>query len=171
MVDEEPLVKFSRYLAGRHRVLLGIAAEIRDHLDACGPDEAHARSKSRARASDLMWLWTLGAYEVVRTMCQAPMCFAPTVMREVSALKAELERVRVPNTKMEKVKYDRRERSVPVPSERPAEVWVAARKDILVGDPDALVSARRLLARYAEVLGSLRAEDVRMRHEDAYGES
>jgi hypothetical protein len=116
-----------------------------------------------------MWLWTLGAYEVVRTMCQAPACFSPSSMRELSALKVELERVRVPNTKLEKLKYDRRERSVPVPSERPPEIWVADGKDILVGDPADLVSARRLLALYERVLASLTSEDVQMRHEDAYG--
>lgn len=163
-----PLTGFSRYLAGRHHALLAIAAEIVDHLGACGPDEATVRSAARARASDLMWLWTLGAYEVVRTMCQARACFSDRVHGELSDLKLELERVRVPNTKMERIKYDRKDRSVPVASDRAPEIWDDAHRDILVGDPADPRSARRLLAMYARVLSSLTAEDVRMRHEDAY---
>jgi hypothetical protein len=155
MSTQHPLAAFSFYLSGRAQVLLALAAEIGAHLDA----------GERGRASDLMWLWTLGAYEVTRTMCQAQACFSPRFYREVSALKADLERVRVPNTKMEKIKYDRKDRAVPVRSDREADVWDPAGKDLLVGDPSDLVSARRLLAAYARVLGSLTAEDVRMRHE------
>lgn len=163
-----PLTGFSRYLSGRNQVLLTLAAQIVADLDACGPDEAAARSEARARASDRMWLWTLGAYEVVRTMCQAVRCFSPLFHGELSDLKAELERVRVPNTKMERIKYDRKDRSVPVPSDRAPEIWVDAHKDILVGDPADPMSARRLLATYERVLASLAVEDVRMKHEDAY---
>ena len=163
-----PLTAFSRYLHGRHEVLAAIAAEIAAHLDACGPDEAAARTPPRARASDLMWLWTLGAYEVVRTMSQAHGCFAPRLHRELSDLKHALERVRVANTKMERIRYDRRDRGVPVPSDRPPELWLESRKDILVGDPADPASARQLLAAYARVLASLTPEDVLRRHEDCY---
>lgn len=158
MSTQHPLAAFSLYLAGRHAVLLAIAAEIGQHLDA----------GSRDRASDLMWLWTLAAYEVTRTICQAQACFSPRFYREVSALKTDLERVRVPNTKMEKIKYDRKDRPVPVCSDREADVWDPARRDLLVGDPADLVSARRLLAEYTRVLASLTAEDVLMRHEELF---
>ncbi len=168
MSDPSPLAAFSRYLSGRHQVLLGIADEISRHLDACASGEAPTPGP-RARASDLMWLWTLGAYEVTRTMCQAHACFAPTFLMKLSELKAELERVRVPNTKMERIKYDRKGETIPVPSDRPPDVWDPSRKDdILVGDPADLVSARTLLTRYVRIMGSLRAEDVLMSHEDSF---
>jgi hypothetical protein len=154
----EPLAAFSRYLAGRHQVLLAIADEIVGHLDAA----------TRSRASDLMWLWTLGAYEVVRTMCQARDCFAPEFYRGLADLKLELERVRVASTKMERINYDRRARAVPIGSDRAPDEWDAAALDLLVGDPAHPASARRLLAAYRRVLGSLTAADVRMRHEDAF---
>jgi hypothetical protein len=168
VTEGPPLARFSAYLAGRDAALRAVAAEIVAHLDACGDDEATARSPSRARASDLMWLWTLGAYEVVRTMCQAQACFAARVHRPLAALKAELERVRVPNTKLERPQYDRRARGVPVRSDRAPELWVADGKDILVGDPADAVSARRLLASYARMQAALTAGDVLRRHEDAY---
>jgi hypothetical protein len=55
-----------------------------------------------------------------------------------------------------------------VPSDRPPELWLEARKDILVGDPADPASARQLLAAYARVLASLTPEDVLRRHEDSY---
>lgn len=157
---ERPLGGFSPYLSGRDQVLLDIAGEIVGQLDAASEQEGPGR-----RASDLMWLWTLGAYEVVRTMAQAQRCFSARFLAELSDLKVALERVRVPNTKMERIKYDRRARSVPVRSDRGPDVWDAARKDLLVGDPADAVSARRLLASYARVMTSLTAADVLMRHE------
>ena len=168
MSTPRPLTRFSSYLSGRNDVLLAISAEIIAHLDACGPDEGAARSRSRARASDLMWLWTLGAYEVSRTMCQARACFSARSHRALSDLRLALERVRVPNTKMERLKYDRKSPGVPVRSDRAPEVWADEHRDILIGDPADLVSARRLLAMYAQVLAALTAEDILMKHEDSY---
>lgn len=158
MPAEHPLTAFSPYLASRHQVLLTIAAEIVEHLDAA----------TRPRASDLMWLWSLGAYELVRTICQAHACFAPRFHRAAADLRIDLERVRVANTKMERVKYDRKDRSIPVSSDREPDLWDDARNDLLVGDPAAPASARRLLAEYVRVLDSLTRDEVLMRHEDSF---
>ena len=154
----DPLAAFSAYLAGRNRVVLAIAQEILIALDA--PD-------GRSRASDLMWLWTLGAYEIVRTMCQAPRCFEQAFLKTLHSLKADLERVRVPNTKMERVKYDRKAPSVAVPSDRAADMWDEAERHLLVGDPSDFFSSRSLLGRYADVMGKLTHADVRMSHEQS----
>jgi hypothetical protein len=153
-----PLHAFSAYLDGRHRLLLGVAHEIVTALDA----------GDRAHASDRMWLWTLGAYEVTRTMCQSQRCFAPAFLERLSALKSDLEQVRVPNTKMERVKYDRKARSIPVSSDRDADEWDETSRDLLVGDPVAPVSSRALIMHYTSVMGSLTATDVTMSHEDSF---
>jgi len=55
-----------------------------------------------------------------------------------------------------------------VRSDRAPEVWADEHRDILIGDPADLVSARRLLAMYAQVLAALTAEDILMKHEDSY---
>src|ERR1017187_10768584 len=69
-----PLMAFSHYLTGRVEVLHAFADEIVESLD-----KAFSRKCVHycflVRAESLMWLWTLGAYEVVRTMCQAKGCF------------------------------------------------------------------------------------------------
>lgn len=161
MPASHPIAAFSPYLAGRHGVLTSISAEILAHLDAATSGD----SADRARASDLMWLWTLGAYELARTICQSPACFSERFYREAADLKVELERVRVPNTKLERVRYDRKAPPVAVPSDREADLWDGARRDLWVGDPADPVSARWLLVRYGEVLGALGPEDVVMRHE------
>jgi hypothetical protein len=168
MSTQQPLTAFSFYLSGRDQVLLSVADEVLYNLDRCAPGEETVPAGPRARASDLMWLWTLGAYEVTRTICQAHACFAARFLAEVGELKAALERVRVPNTKMEKIKYDRKGTTIPVTSDRGPDLWDAARKDLLVGDPADAVSARSLLAQYVRVMTSLRAEEVLMRHEDAF---
>lgn len=158
MPAEHPLTAFSPYLASRHQVLVTIAAEIIYNLDA----------RARPRASDLTWLWSLGAYELIRTVCQAHDCFAARFHRAAADLRIDLERVRVASAKMERVKYDRRDRSVPVPSDREPDLWDESRRDLLVGDPADPASARRLLADYARVMASLTRDDVLMRHEDLY---
>lgn len=166
MSTQDPLTAFSFYLAGRHHVLLAIAEEILANLDRC--DAGGALSGPRSRASDLMWLWTLGAYEVTRTMCQAHACFSTRFLALLSGLKADLEAVRVPNTKMERVKYDRKDRTIPVRSDRAPDLWDPDNKDILVGDPANAVSARTMLAQYQRVMASLGADEVLSRHEDSF---
>ncbi len=168
MPTQHPLAAFSIYLSGRHEVLLSIAKEIDEKLDACASSEGGFPHDARMRASDLMWLWTLGAYEVVRTMCQAHRCFSERFYRAISSLKVDLEKVRVPNTKLERVKYNRRERTIPVASDRGPDVWDDSSKDLLVGDPADAVSARALLRSYESVMSSLTVEDVTMSHEESF---
>ncbi len=165
---QQPLAAFSYYLSGRHQALLTIAAEIVVALDACVDSEGSQPSPARTRASDLMWLWTLGAYEVTRTISQAQVCFSASFLERVTDLKLALERVRVPNTKMEQIKYDRRARATPVGSDREPDIWDPANKDLWVGDPADTVSARMLLEQYEHTMASLTGADVRMRHEDAF---
>lgn len=74
------------------------------------------------RAESLMWLWIIGAYEVVRTMCQARICFSSRAF-ELQRLKRTLSMVRMPAAKMEKAGRDE-----PVTSNRsPAGLDVANR--------------------------------------------
>jgi hypothetical protein len=75
VVERDPLIAFSFYLSGRKNVLLAIADEIIENLDQAfyGP---LVNGGKLERAESLFWLWTLGAYEIVRTMCQAQSCFS-----------------------------------------------------------------------------------------------
>lgn len=159
-----PLAAFSMYLSGRNDLLLALGREILELLDT--PEQTGALER-RSRASDRMWLWTLGAYEVTRTMCQSRLCFSDRFFAAVSGLKNDLERVRVPNTKMERIQYDRRQAPIAVTSTRAPHEWDDASNDLLIGDPLDLFSSRALLAAYADVMGSLTPDDVRMSHEES----
>jgi hypothetical protein len=161
---EIPLVAFSFYLAGRVNVLLSFADEIVDHLDA-GFSTARVDGGRVDRAESLMWLWILGAYEVVRTMCQARACFSDRALDELLRLKRALAVVRMPAAKMEKAGRDE-----PVTSNRSPSGWDVRNRDLLMSDPDARpdVSARSLLTEFDRVISSIAVGDILASHEDSY---
>jgi hypothetical protein len=156
MVERDPLIAFSWYLSSRKNVLLGIAAEIVENLDVERFD----------RAESLMWLWTLGAYEVVRTMCQAKTCFSKRAWEELAQLKKSLTAVRMPAAKMEKPG-----KKLPVTSNRSAAGWDFPNRDLLVNDPETTpdVSARFLLREFDRVFSSISKADVLGTHKSSYG--
>jgi hypothetical protein len=165
MTAREPLLAFSNYLSGRVNVLFGIADEVIGHLDD-GFSGGVVNGSEVDRASSLMWLWSLAAYEVVRTICAVPECFSQSAQDRFKALKSHLAEVRMPAAKMEK-----RGRKSPVSSNRSPDGWDLQNKDLLIGDPEAsqMSSARALLKEFEDVFASISADDVLKQHESAYG--
>jgi hypothetical protein len=164
VVEREPLIVFSFYLSGRINVLLGFASEIIENLDQ-GFSSTVIDGGRVERAESLMWLWTLGAYEVVRTMCQAKGCFSERTLGDLSQLKKTLSAVRMPAAKMEKPG-----KPTPVTSNRSPSGWDVANRDLLVGDPESTpdVSARSILREFDRVFSSITKNDVLGRHEESY---
>ncbi len=163
IVERDPLMAFSHYLCGRVNVLFSVADEVVENLDR-GFSSQPIDFARIERWESLMWLWILGAYEVVRTMCQAKSCFTQRAYDELNQLKKALSVVRMPAAKMEKPRTN-----IPVNSNRsPAGVDVA-RQDLLVGDPETSdVSARGLLAEFDRVFSSIKSSDIHFRHEETY---
>ncbi len=161
----EPLAAFSFYLSGRVNVLLGIADEVVGHLDAGFAGDV-VNGAEVARASCLMWLWSLAAYEVVRTICAVPECFSQSAQDRFKILKDRLADARMPAAKMEK-----RGKKSPVSSNRSPDGWDLQHKDLLIGDPEASqkISARALLRTFEDTFASISADDVLKAHERAYG--
>jgi hypothetical protein len=164
IVERDPLMAFSNYLSGRVHVLLAVADEIVENLDR-GFSEERVNGGQVVRAESLMWLWILGAYEVVRSMCQAKTCFSEKAFDELSRLKKALSVVRMPAAKMEKPG-----RKEPVTSNRSPSGWDFAKRDLLVNDPDAGsdIYARSILAEFDRVFSSIKKDDVIARHEESY---
>ncbi len=157
------LSNFSFYLSGRVNVLCMFAEEIIENLDT-GFSASPVQGGRIERAESLMWLWVLGAYEVVRTMVQAEKCFSPSAMEHFRTLKKSLAAVRMPASKMEK-----QGKRIPVNSNRSPAGWDVENRDLLVNDPDdPEVSARRLFNDFDETFLSLRKADILARHEDSY---
>lgn len=164
VVEREPLMAFSLYLSGRVNVLLALKEEILWHLDE-GFSAARVDGRHVERAESLMWLWMLGSYEIVRTMCQAKGCFSDRALNELVPLKKTLSLVRMPAAKMEKAG-----KKEPVSSDRSPAGWDVANRDLLVNDPEEAqdISARFILAEFDRVFSSMTKEDVLARHEESY---
>ncbi|GFO57573.1 hypothetical protein GMSM_45800 [Geomonas sp. Red276] len=163
IVDRDPLIAFSHYLSGRVHVLLAISDEITENLDE-GFSEQVIDSGRVMRAESLMWLWILGAYEVVRTICQAKSCFSEKMLYELIQLKKTLSSVRMPAAKMEKAG-----KNAPVTSNRSPAGWDIANRDLFVNDPEsANVSARFLLKEFDRAFSAITQEDVLGCHEESF---
>ena len=116
------------------------------------------------RAEMLMWFWTLGAYEVIRTMSQARRGFTPELVAQLSSLKRELAQARMPAAKMEKAG-----KKHPVTSSRSPADGDPRNQDLLIGDPTtSMNSSRRLLTRFEDVVSRITPADVLEKHEDSY---
>lgn len=165
MTAREPLLVFSFYLSGRVNVLLSIADEVVVHLDA-GFAGGIVYGAEVGRASDLMWLWSLAAYEVVRTICAVPECFSQSAQDRFKVLKGHLAEIRMPSAKMEQ-----RGKKIPVTSNRSPDGWDLQNKDLLIGDPNATqtTSARALLREFEDAFASISVGDVLKPHQSAYG--
>ncbi len=163
IIERDPLIAFSHYLSGRVHVLLAIADEITGNLEE-GFSGQVIDGGQIERAESLMWLWILGAYEIVRTMCQAKTCFTQPTLNELNKLKKLLSEARMPAAKMEKPGV-----KIPVSSNRSPAGWDISRRDLLVNDPESTnIFARDLLAKFEQVFSSIKAADILGRHEDAY---
>ena len=162
--DRDPLIAFSFYLCGRVHMLVAIADEIIENLDQ-GFSITVVNGGKVERAESLMWLWILGAYEVVRTMCQAKNCFSERAFGELIKLKKALSAIRMPAAKMEK-----QGEKAPVSSNRSPSGWDVSNRDLFVNDPESatVVSARFILMEFDRVLCSITRDDVLARHEESY---
>lgn len=112
-----------------------------------------------------MWLWIMGAYEVVRTMSQASVCFSSRAQEEIKVLKRQLAAARIPATKMEVPG-----KHAPVTSNRnPADVD-PENKDLLVGSPDSngKVSTRKLFSELDRVFCTITVGDILAKRENSY---
>jgi hypothetical protein len=165
-VEREPLLAFSHYLSGRVNVLCAFADEIIENLDKGLAGECVDGGRVE-RAESLMWFWLLGAYEVVRTMHQAKICFSESLIQELSSLKKTLATVRMPAAKMEK---PGKKPAVAVTSNRSPAGWDVRNRDLLVNDPEESpdISARWILSEFDRVFSSIGKSDVLAHHTDAY---
>lgn len=163
MVAHDPLIAFSWYLSGRKNCVLELGNEILTDVDGAFSGSTIVGGRLD-RAEMLMWFWVLGAYEVIRTMCQAKACFTPDLLAQLDSLKKELAKARMPAAKMEQPSQRRS-----VTSNRSPAAWDLPNRDLLIGDPRTeMLSTRQLLKRFEEVVSGITRGDVLGRHENSY---
>lgn len=105
--EEHPLARFSVYTDMQAGYVRAMGLEILERLD-----QAISETEDGVQVDDPQalvyrnfWFWTLGAYEVVRTMTDkrsgADRCFAPDLSDRLMDLKQRVADIRMPFAKQE----------------------------------------------------------------------
>jgi hypothetical protein len=171
LFQRQPLLAFSIYTQMQVQRLAAVSAEIRATLDRCiqppgkdqQPIEADAivEGKDTLWAYTLFWLWTLGAYEVVRTMAQAAERFSPEAGQRIKAFKDRIAELRIPFAKQE---YRGRERQVIEGGELSVHGMDSDTKDLLFEVRGQTFTVRTLMAEFEELVQSISRADVLSGH-------
>ena len=105
---EHPLSAFSFYTEGHFEVLKKTGKAIYTALDHAFEDSyfdgkvLHGVDHNALHeAYGLFWLWTLGVFELTRTMSTAKKCFVPEMRQKLDDLKAHLAIIRSPFAKQQ----------------------------------------------------------------------
>lgn len=166
-VDElprrNPLVRFSPYTHIQTEFLRRRGRAILELMDHSTPAGEHPNLTQDVYAE--FWLWTLGAYEVVRLVHRSPGCFAPGVLEVIQALHDSALRP----LRMVFAKQERAFGAGDADADASVYGFGPAGKDLLFkldGKVELVVSARDLLRRFDEVFAAIRPEDVFMDFRD-----
>jgi hypothetical protein len=159
------LAKYSFYALGRVQVLMSVRDEIVKQLDFAFQNPKRLSAENMLRAESFSWFWILGAYEVVRTMCQAKQCFSSRTQVKLFKIRKRLSKVRMPAAKMEP---EGRHGAAAITSMRSPAGVDLPKRDLLVGDPRNPLSLRALFDQFGDVFNSLEADDILNSHESVY---
>jgi hypothetical protein len=165
VLEREPLLAFSFYLSERNNNVLQLSDEILINLELGFSDGNKINTSIIGNASISMWFWTLGAYEIVRTISQAEECFSKEFISKINELKKQLAIVRMPSAKMEE---QGKGKKIPVNSNRSADNWDFDSKDLVIGSPENLKSAKQLIDLYDKTFNSLMPADIIKQHFESY---
>ena len=169
MLNKNPLVIFSVYTQIQNRTVRELGREVLTCMEAgISPDDGTGRgtvcgSDVISRGYGQFWLWVLGAYEVVRTMCQAEQCFSPRVAAELKVLKRSLAVIRMPFAKQELPG-----KSTPVRAEPSIYGIGGSPPDLRFEVEGKVISVRELLAEFDRVFDGITRADVLADHRTTY---
>lgn len=161
MINKNPLIVFSVYTDIQSRTIQRLGHEILTCLEGgIVPDNGTGQGtvcggEVISRGYGQLWLWVIGAYEVVRTMCQAEQCFSPRVRDELKALKQRLAVIRMPFAKQELPG-----KSVPVRGEPSIYGVGDSPPDLRFEIEGQVISVRELIGEFARVFESITSADV-----------
>ena len=159
MLRRKPLIAFSVYTDIQATILIDTANNIRAGLDDIFEGDVIQVVKLNS-AYGLFWLWLLGAYEVVRTMCQAENCFSQGLRERLESFKRRLADLRIPFAKQE---Y--RGERVPIRGELSMTRHPSRSEPDLVyrlGEDE--YSARSLLYEFDTIFGEIGLDDILSEH-------
>jgi hypothetical protein len=171
MLNDNPLIGFSIYTEGQWETVRDLGQEVIQGLEKTitkgdGTASTTVDGTGFQRSYGQFWLWVLGAYEIVRTMCQAEKCFSPRLNSELTKLKKRLSTIRVPFAKQELP--GRRKKRVPVGGEPSVFAIGDSPCDLTYKVDDQEISARKLIAEFERVFEGISRADVLADHRTSY---
>ena len=163
MYEKHPLLAFSPLTHLQATALLTVGDEIQELIAAAvtGPATVDATTLNQAYAR--LWLWVLGAYEVLRTMSQARGCFTEELAALVTSDKRYLSRLRMPLSKQEFAGS-----SAPSGLAGLLSGIDTIAKDVSFTVGDEVFSAKAVTARFASLVTAIKLSDIKARHSDSY---
>ncbi len=163
LLEKEPLLAFSVVTAIQVKALKDFSEEIPFLMEEAMNESGAIDAVLFNEIYTKVWLWVLGAYEVVRTMCQAETCFSSNLLDKLRPQKNKLARLRMPLSKQE---YSGKRE----PSGGTA---MFSFVDIFSKDIGFLIrgerfGVRQLLADFEILMDSIQLDDVLARHDSTY---
>lgn len=169
MLNENPLIKFSVYTDIQSKLVNSLGQDILQVLQTAiipAPAEgqgAHCDAQILNAVYGQFWLWVLGAYEVVRTMCSAKKCFSPLIVGRLMDLKRKLSILRMPFAKQELPG-----KSTPVRAEPSIYDIRCSPPDLSFEVKGQVLSARELIDEFAFVFSGISRFDILADQRTAY---
>ena len=168
-LNKNPLLAFSDYTDTYFKIVTTLGREIIECLEAERSPEPEGRILMRCDGLSIdasygkFWLWLLGAYEIVRTMCQASQCFSDRINPQLKNLKNKLTLLRVPFAKQRLPG-----KAVPVHAEPSPCTILASTCDYIYRVKNNMLSVRELIGEFDAVLGGIKRSDVLADHRTSY---
>jgi hypothetical protein len=169
MLNKNPHVVFSIYTDVQSRTIRQLGRDIVTCLeDGITTDDGSGKGtvcggEVMNRGYGQFWLWVLGAYEIVRTMCQAEQCFSPALATELKALKRQLSVIRMPFAKQEL-----RGKFVPVHGEPSVYGIGHSPPDLRFEVEGEVISVQELIGEFDRVFGGITRTDILADHRTTY---
>ena len=150
----QPLVLFSLYTAIQIEALEWSAKMALELSQCVNSDERVIEGHKMMEYYYCFWHWTLGAYEVLRTMNQhREHCFLLECANQIQAAKRKLENVRIPMAKQERPNF-----SGPIHAELSIAGWEDG--DLTFDFSGAQIRPKKLMAEIMTVFRDIGYDDI-----------
>lgn len=159
---ENPLMGFSVYSHTQVETLQLLGKEVLDIMDNA-ITEGCIEGKFIQKVYGLFWLWILGAYEVIRTMTQANICFSEQFSVNLQTLKKQIALLRIPFAKQE---YPGK--NTPIANEASIYSVDTVKKDIKYEVKENILSTRELINEFESLFSTMTYKDVLYDHRESY---
>jgi len=162
LLERHPLLGFSLYTEVQCQFLVRFGKETSDLLDQMLAKEGIVNGDFNL-AYGRIWLWILGAYEVVRTMCQAKVCFSDEYLAKLTNFKNAVADIRIPFAKQEK-----RGLKQPIHAELSVSGFDFGKKDFTFCVGGKELHFRDLYDVFTRLVQNVSCNDIKQRFESSY---